>query len=496
MRNARGFNGTMRIGAVIMAAVMAVTSIPFLSTASVVYAAEDDTFILPGAQRPGNNIAPEASDISVSFCSPEEKKEAVNDGVYSQTSIAAKDENCDCWGTWDSTHTSGSETVTYIWNEAVLIDSTGIYLWYDSDGQILLPKSYTFEYLNSEGNYVEISNANGLGCEPDGFNITTFDPVESTSFRVTLEKQADDNRGVGVIEWEVYAKNVLQIEQLQSMITKAEEELSGNYTEESLNNLRTVLEEARNVLANGNALQSDVDRAKENLENAINALQALSPLEPDKTELQNTIKEYENLKKEDYTTESWEAYEKVLNEAVQINNDPNATEEQVVNILKDLKAAYDNLLKLSEILPAKGSIHTVGKGRYKVTKSSATSGTVTYYRPLKETYKFITIPDTVEINGYTFKVTKVAIKACYKNTNLVRVVISENVKTIYKGAFSGCTKLKIITFKGKLVTKINKNAFKNVNKKAVFNIIYGKKNAYKKLLLNAGAKTSMTFNIM
>jgi len=241
-------------------------------------------------------------------------------------------------------------------------------------------------------------------------------------------------------------------------------------------------------------LQTDVDAAKEELEEAIKALQT-PPTKPDKSELQKTIKAYEGLKKADYTAASWAAYEKVLNTAKQINNDPNATKAQVDNALIALKKAYNSLVKPPVVpkIPANGTIHTKGKAKYKVTKSAAKNGTVTFMKPLKKTYKKVTIPATVKINGYTFKVTAVDKKAFYKNKKLESVTIGKNVKTIGKSAFAGCKKLKKITFKGMLIKKVYKFAFRNIKKNAVFKIPSSKVKAYKKLLLGAGAKNSMTF---
>lgn len=56
------------------------------------------------------------------------------------------------------------------------------------------------------GEYQEVTNPIGLGCLADGLNITTFDPIITTKIRITMEKQDNDENGVGVIEWEVYGK--------------------------------------------------------------------------------------------------------------------------------------------------------------------------------------------------------------------------------------------------------------------------------------------------
>jgi len=42
----------------------------------------------------------------------------------------------------------------------------------------------------------------------DQFNTVEFTPVKTTAIRVTMQKQAKDNNGVGVIEWKVYGASV------------------------------------------------------------------------------------------------------------------------------------------------------------------------------------------------------------------------------------------------------------------------------------------------
>lgn len=38
----------------------------------------------------------------------------------------------------------------------------------------------------------------------DGFNLTNFDEIETTAFRVTLYKESKGDYGVGIVEWKVY----------------------------------------------------------------------------------------------------------------------------------------------------------------------------------------------------------------------------------------------------------------------------------------------------
>jgi len=104
-------------------------------------------------------------------------------------------------------------------------------------------------------------------------------------------------------------------------------------------------------------------------------------------------------------------------------------------------------------------VYTVGKAVYQVNVSDETNGTVTFVKPFKKTYTSVTVPATVDIEGYTFRVTAIKDKACYKNTSLKTVKIGSNVETIGKRAFEGCKKLTKVTI-GDKVTKISDKAFK------------------------------------
>lgn len=161
---------------------------------------------IAGLESADGNLAYSAA-VTTSFCSSWESLSAVNDGIVRSNSY---DPSKPRYGTWGNT--SSYETVTYTWGSEVIIDSTDLYLWYDgtegeyTSGGILVPKSVEFEYLDAEGNWKSVPNAEGLGREMDKFNKTTFDPFTTTALRVKLNKQANDRNGVGIMEWKVYGK--------------------------------------------------------------------------------------------------------------------------------------------------------------------------------------------------------------------------------------------------------------------------------------------------
>lgn len=162
--------------------------------------------VIAGLESADGNLAYSAA-VTTSFCSSWESLSAVNDGIVRSNSYNPSKPRYGTWG-----NTSSYETVTYTWGSEVIIDSTDLYLWYDgtegeyTSGGILVPKSVEFEYLDAEGNWKSVPNAEGLGREMDKFNKTTFDPFTTTALRVKLNKQANDYNGVGIMEWKVYGK--------------------------------------------------------------------------------------------------------------------------------------------------------------------------------------------------------------------------------------------------------------------------------------------------
>ena len=145
-------------------------------------------------------------------------------------------------------------------------------------------------------------------------------------------------------------------------------------------------------------------------------------------------------------------------------------------------------------VPAKGSVHKSADGKlaFKVTKSDAKNGTVTVSKLLMKTGKTVTIPATVTIDGYTFKVTAVANNVFKNASRLKSVVIGANVKSIGKSSFYKCKKLATITFKGIKAPGVGKNAFKSGKSKVTVKVPKKMKksqlNKLKKALKKAGVK--------
>lgn len=163
---------------------------------------------------------------------------------------------------------------------------------------------------------------------------------------------------------------------------------------------------------------------------------------------------------------------------------PKLKEKKDDNPVKDDNSAKENL-------PQKGETFPYNKGRYKITKVTASGGSVTYVRPEKKTYKSISVPKQVTYGGLTFKVTEIEKNAMKNNRNLNGVVIGENVTKIGPSAFMGDRKLKNIQIKSKVLKSVGKNALKNVHAKCKIKVPKSKLNSYKKKFKKKGQKSSV-----
>ena len=212
---------------------------------------------------------------------------------------------------------------------------------------------------------------------------------------------------------------------LNAAIARAKVLDANAYTEESYQKVKEALAAAKKLTDAKDDQQAEVDAAAKALNDAIDAL----------------VKKPANDPKDDNKPDN--------------NNNNNNSNNNSNNNTNNNTAAPDN----KKPLPAKGAVYTVGKAVYQVNVSDETNGTVTFVKPFKKTYTSITVPATVDIEGYTFRVTAIKDKACYKNTSLKTVKIGSNVETIEKRAFEGCKKLTKVTI-GDKVTKISDKAFK------------------------------------
>ena len=137
-------------------------------------------------------------------------------------------------------------------------------------------------------------------------------------------------------------------------------------------------------------------------------------------------------------------------------------------------------------LPAKGQTYKGKTLYYKITASTANTKTVTVMKPVKPKAKSITIPSTVKIGKYSYKVTAINAKAFRNSKYVKQVIIGKNLTRIGKQAFENCKNLKKITISSTKITKIEGKAFRKLPSGAKISVPKFKYKAYQKLLKNAG----------
>lgn len=132
---------------------------------------------------------------------------------------------------------------------------------------------------------------------------------------------------------------------------------------------------------------------------------------------------------------------------------------------------------------------------YKVTKIGNAERTVEYVKPVKKSVSRVTIPETIKVDGITYKVTGIAKNAFRNYKKLKQVTIGKQVKAIGAHAFYNCKKLKSITIKTTNLTKktVGAKAFKGIYVEADIRTPKGKQKPYEKLLKAKGVGSQAKF---
>ena len=123
---------------------------------------------------------------------------------------------------------------------------------------------------------------------------------------------------------------------------------------------------------------------------------------------------------------------------------------------------------------------TKGKAKYKVLSEGVTDSadpsknvapTVEYTGTTNKKAKKLSVPDTVKLNGVIYNVEIISAGALKNNKKITSVTIGKNVKEIKKNAFAGCTALKTVNCKSKVLQKIGANAFKGDKKLTTIKLV-------------------------
>ena len=135
--------------------------------------------------------------------------------------------------------------------------------------------------------------------------------------------------------------------------------------------------------------------------------------------------------------------------------------------------------------PAVGTYRIYGDIVYQITGPSSAAAA----SPVNNSVKSITIPKTATINGYKFKIKKIADKAFSNCTDLKTITIGSSVASIGTKAFYNCQNLERVSLKTTRLkeTSVGNNAFKGIKSNCLFRVPSGMPSFYKNIVQTAGA---------
>ena len=170
-------------------------------------------------------------------------------------------------------------------------------------------------------------------------------------------------------------------------------------------------------------------------------------------------------------------------------SDSNKNDQTTADTNKNDQTATDKNNQTADTLTIGQVVVNQADGAsYIIKKNTDNAYEVEYKAPKNKKQTKIVVPDTIKINGVTYKVTSIAKNAFKNNKKLKTVTVGKNVSKMGANVFTGCKKLKTITIKStKLTAKtLSKSTFKGITKAKTIKVPKKKLSAYKKLFKNSG----------
>lgn len=131
---------------------------------------------------------------------------------------------------------------------------------------------------------------------------------------------------------------------LEQAINNAKSKYDGDYTEITLNALKQAVSDAELVYNDFNATQDEVSNATKEVNDAIKQLKVVIH----KEKLQEAIDKTKDVKEDEYTPNSYATFKLAYDNAVSVNTNENATQEQVDTCTTTLETAFNNLVKRAD----------------------------------------------------------------------------------------------------------------------------------------------------
>ncbi|MEE0418611.1 MAG: leucine-rich repeat domain-containing protein [Lachnospiraceae bacterium] len=348
----------------------------------------------------------------------------------------------------------------------------------------------------------------------EGKEISLAQIVTAQKFRVLIQNNMESDF-CKINEITLNGNTAVQTDQLQSLIQKGEDLLSANAELRNIltDQLSFKLNRAKNSEYIALVSQEEIEQLYSDLNETITLLESSLKPEPNASALDEAVAKAQKLNSGDYTQESFARVTRALEKALKADRLDQTAMDLAVKELNEAIAALQkkqdppikDIPVVESKLPAVNSIYKDKNFVYKVKKNFETA----IVRPIKKTRTTVTIPKTVNINGYTLKVTGIQNNAFKNNTKLKTINCGSNVKSIGSCAFMGCKnlkkvvigakvttigakafykdkKLKTLTIKTTKLKKAGKSAFKGISPRASIKVPKKNIQKYRRLLKKSG----------
>ena len=232
--------------------------------------------------------------------------------------------------------------------------------WFNSNQEIGKEVKFTFtrpinissiQIIQPRNAGEDIIDGADVQISTDGKNWTTVGTLDNSAFEKTITFDKTLTKYVRIVltegkgNWYQIAEVKFELEEipedstLKDMILEAE---TLNITGKSSGSVNEMIDAL--IVAQKSYVEGKVDVTEEtnNLRNAINALR--DTVTSNKEKLTNKINDAKEIENNNYSIESWSRFEKALLEAIIVNEDSNATQEQVDKAYDDLDKAIKGLI--------------------------------------------------------------------------------------------------------------------------------------------------------
>lgn len=142
----------------------------------------------------------------------------------------------------------------------------------------------------------------------------------------------------------------------------------------------------------------------------------------------------------------------------------------------------EEIIEEPDPIPAEGTILKYDGNSYEVIKAGETVA----FKEADRTKSVVIIPDTIEVDGITYKVTSIADGAFKDDEAVKKIIIGKNIETIGSEAFCGCVNLSEIVIESKILSEVGEKAFEKIHPSASIKVPASKLSAYRKLLKGKG----------